>query len=342
MSNPIDPIGVMTPGYENNTSTKPAGESNSKFSNVLNGALNNQIQQSIATSMPGLGGTGGFPGFGGVGMPGGIGGADAMFGNFIPSASIGMENALMATANSGEMSGMQLMLFMMIMMMQSGDGGGDMTPIIQMLAHMLSQSNDNSKRNPNIIDPSSLRFDPSDVMQADNTDPSIRRMVEIALSQVGYHERNRDGSIGNGNMTQFGAWYGMDGQPWCAMFVSWAANQAGLLHDTVPKHASTSKGVAAYQERGLYAPRNSGYMPREGDAVYFTNSSGRIGHVGIVVAVDPETRRVYTVEGNTSNAVRVRHYDLNNSRIHGYGKNGGTGNGTIPLNSTSGTGASTV
>jgi len=202
------------------------------------------------------------------------------------------------------------------------------------MASMLSSmSNDISQNRPNPM----LNIGE---MQAPETQTAVKRMVDAALEKVGYRERNRDGSFGSGNMTKFGAWYGMDGQPWCAMFVSWAADQAGLLHDVVPKHASTARGVAAYQEKGMYAPRNSGYTPREGDAIYFQGSNGQIRHVGIVVAFDPATNRVYTVEGNTSNAVRIRHYDANNTRIHGYGKNGGTSFGTIPTNSSSGAGAS--
>ena len=29
------------------------------------------------------------------------------------------------------------------------------------------------------------------------------------------------------NKTKYGKWYGLDGNPWCAMFVSWVYAQAG-------------------------------------------------------------------------------------------------------------------
>jgi len=272
---------------------------------------------------------------GGIGGLGGLSGPGAMMG-MMPSISPGMENTLLSAAGTGDMSGAQLMLFMMIMMMQSGDGGGnDMLPIMQMLAGLLSQTSRDAtagvQNNMLMIE------DMSNGPQSD-----IRRMVDAALEHVGYREKNRDGSVGSGNMTKFGAWYGMDGQPWCAMFVSWAADQAGILNNVVPRHASTSMGVKAYQDKGLYAHRSSGYMPKEGDAIYFQSSDGRIQHVGIVVGVDVQNNKVYTVEGNTDNAVRIRNYDLNNARIHGYGKNGGTGFGRIPGNSTEGTGANTI
>ena len=333
-----------------------AQNTNSNFANTFSDALRDHALQSVMERMNGsmgsmsgglggagganalLGGLGGLSGIGGIGGLGGVGGLSgpgAMMG--MPSVSSGMENTLISAAESGDMSGAQLMLFMMIMMMQSGsgDGGGDMSFILQMIAGMLGQfSSDAVTNTPNPM----LMLDN---MQGD-TQTDIKRMVDAALSKVGYHEKNRDGSIGNGNFTKFGAWYGLDGHPWCAMFVSWAADQGGLLNDVVPRHASCNAGVAAYREKDLYATRGSGYIPREGDAIYFTNSKGVIGHVGIVVAFDPATNRVYTVEGNTSNAVRIRHYDLNNSRIHGYGQNGGTSFGTIPGNSSAGTGASIV
>jgi len=247
---------------------------------------------------------------------------------------------MLAVAEQGEMSGAHLMLFMLIMMMQTGDSGSELAPIMQMMAQMLSQT---TKTDNDALYLQSNMPVQNNMLDPANTDPSIRRMVEIALSQVGTRERNADGSFGSGNYTEYGAWYGMDGQPWCAMFVSWSADQAGLLNSVVPRHASCTMGVSAYSDRGLYSPRGSDYLPREGDAIYFRNpSSGQIKHVGIVVAYDPQTQRVYTVEGNSSNAVRVRHYSISDPRIHGYGRNGGTSNGVIPGGSTAGSGANTI
>jgi len=228
--------------------------------------------------------------------------------------------------------------------MQSGGGDGsglgkDMAPMMQAITQMISQRGGDVEALQN---PDMHAFNPFANAQGSN-EPHIRNMVNIGLSQVGYHERNRDGSIGSGNFTKFGEWFGMNGQPWCAMFVSWVANEAGLLGDVVPRHASTTVGANAYMERGLYERRNSGYQPREGDTIFFYNpSTGRFNHVGLVVAFDPQNNRVYTVEGNTSNQVRIRHYDLNNPRIHGFGRNGGTGFGTIPQTSTEGSGASII
>jgi len=330
MNNLIDPLGINSILNDNPYKTQSGqNPSDTNFADMLSAMINEQTQ-SIMNSM---GGMGSMNGMGGIG---GIGGMDMIPGINMPSLFTGMENTLVATAEAGEMSGPHLMLFMMIMMMQTSDSGGELAPIMQIIANMLQKS-----VSDNTVSPAPKQQMQFNILPAEDTDPTVKRMVDIALSQVGTQERNRDGSVGNGNFTKYGAWYGMDGQPWCAMFVSWAANEAGALHDIVPKHASTAKGVAAYQERGLYAKNNSGYQPKEGDAIYFRNSSGRICHVGIVVAFDPQTQRVYTVEGNTNNAVRIRHYDMNNPRIDGFGRNGGTSNGTVPINSSAGSGANT-
>jgi len=319
MINITDPI-IATPTVYDKAKTPQSGSvSGTNFSDVLNGRIGGQLAQAAMSGMSGLTGMNSIPG---VNMP---------------PVSGGIEDTLIATAGAGEMSGEHLMLFILIMMMQSGSSGGDFAPIVQMLTQMLSSpTNDSAVREDDV----------SGMLSSMNTldsNPGIRRMVDIALSQVGTREKNRDGTYGNGNITKYGAWYGMDGQPWCAMFVSWSADQAGILNDVVPKHASTNAGVNAYKAKGLYETQSSGYIPREGDAIYFCNkTTKRIQHVGIVVAYDPVSKKVYTVEGNTSNAVRIRHYDINDPRIHGYGKNGGVSFGTIPESSTSGSGANTI
>lgn len=48
------------------------------------------------------------------------------------------------------------------------------------------------------------------------------RVVQKALSQLGTHE-----SPAGSNMQKYGAWFGLNGQPWCAIFVSWACD--GIL-----------------------------------------------------------------------------------------------------------------
>lgn len=45
------------------------------------------------------------------------------------------------------------------------------------------------------------------------------RVVQKALSQLGVKE-----TPAGSNYTKYGAWFGLNGQPWCAIFASWACD----------------------------------------------------------------------------------------------------------------------
>ena len=115
---------------------------------------------------------------------------------------------------------------------------------------------------------------------------SVGRFLDVARSQLGHREVPV-------NRTPFGRWYGLDGNAWCAMYVSWCADRVGAL-DIIPKHAYTPTGANWFRARGRFDDN-----PRVGDIVYFRwAGSSRIGHVGIVEAIRPDGRLV-TIEGNT-------------------------------------------
>lgn len=116
-------------------------------------------------------------------------------------------------------------------------------------------------------------------------------VLTVARSQIGFAEQP-PGS----NRSPYGAWYPMDGQPWCAMFVSWCADRAGAAA-LIPKHAFTPSGAAWFRERGQW-----GSQPRIGAIVYFQwPSMKRIAHVGIVESVRGDGA-VVSIEGNTDSA----------------------------------------
>lgn len=125
------------------------------------------------------------------------------------------------------------------------------------------------------------------------------------------------------NITPYGQWYGMNGSAWCAMFVSYCAYQAGVLDTLVPRYAWCPSGMTWYKNNGRYHKRNSGYVPKKGDVIFFYNNElERVAHTGIVVGGDKDS--VITIEGNTSiDAVEQRTYSITNTTIDGYGDNGG-------------------
>lgn len=140
------------------------------------------------------------------------------------------------------------------------------------------------------------------------------KIVEIAQKEL------ESGSQAGGQ--RYWSWYGFNGRvEWCATFVSYVADKAGLIADgKVPKHASCAMGVSWFNERGKYKPRSSGYTPQAGDIIYFDWSGGGTGgdHVGLVEKVEGNT--VHTIEGNSGDALARRTYSLSDSVISGYGQ----------------------
>lgn len=147
----------------------------------------------------------------------------------------------------------------------------------------------------------------------------VERLIEAARHELawGFAEDNAN------NITPYGQWYGMNGSSWCAMFVSYCAYQAGVLDELVPRYAWCPSGMTWYKNKGRYHKRNTGYIPRKGDIIFFySNAQGRVTHTGIVV--DGDAKTVITIEGNTSKEkVAMKFYDLDTIRIDGYGDNGG-------------------
>lgn len=121
-----------------------------------------------------------------------------------------------------------------------------------------------------------------------------QNVLKIAASSIGYKE-----SPAGSNRSKFGKWYGMDAQPWCAMFVSYCFHAAGLpLAITTPKgFAYCPYGVQWFRQQGKFFK-----TPKVGDVVFFDwGRDGIADHVGIVEALNPDGT-ITTIEGNTSQA----------------------------------------
>ena len=133
------------------------------------------------------------------------------------------------------------------------------------------------------------------------------QIVSVALTQ-----------LGNEGGQKFWSWYGFDSHvAWCACFASWCGDQAGLIESgKMPKFSLCDDGIAWFQSKGKWKSR--GYSPAPGTLIFFDwNGDGTSDHVGIVEKTEGST--VYTVEGNSSDAVNQRSYDINNGTIMGYG-----------------------
>ena len=147
--------------------------------------------------------------------------------------------------------------------------------------------------------------DLSGVQFVNGTRPGNQALIDLAKQQVG--------NVGG---YPYWSWYGFNSRvEWCACFVSWCYNQAGVSE---PKFAACqSQGIPWFQSRGQWGAR--GYENiAPGDAIFFDwDLDGSADHVGLVIGTDGS--RVYTVEGNSGDACKIKSYDLNYQCIKGYG-----------------------
>ena len=136
------------------------------------------------------------------------------------------------------------------------------------------------------------------------TRPGNQAVVDIAKSQVG--------NVGG---QPYWSWYGFNSRvEWCACFVSWCYGQMGLSE---PRFAACqSQGIPWFQSHGQWGGRDYANIA-PGDAIFFDwDLDGSADHVGIVVGTDGS--RVYTVEGNSGDACKIKSYSLTYECIKGY------------------------
>ena len=131
---------------------------------------------------------------------------------------------------------------------------------------------------------------------------AIDKLIQTADNEVGYLEKSSDSQLddktanaGMNNYTKY--WRDIkneyQGQPWCAVFVTWCFTKTFGVDKThqLLKHYPY-----------VYCPTMSGLFklyanPKRGDIVIF-NHNGVFTHTGIVTGVDGDY--FTTVEGNTS------------------------------------------
>ena len=148
-------------------------------------------------------------------------------------------------------------------------------------------------------------------------------IINVALSQVGYVEGSYTGDYGGANdgsylnYVEYNYWFnkcisssmpvGGSYAHWCATFVSWCAEQAGiptsiLNRSTAAGHSSSYFNIYFYaggstlnaSSDNNYHFLGYNYTPKKGDLFYTRTWS----HVGLVVDVNGDY--VTTVEGNTN------------------------------------------
>jgi hypothetical protein len=144
---------------------------------------------------------------------------------------------------------------------------------------------------------------------------TAQQVLKVAANEIGYKE-----SPPSSNHTKYGVWYGMDYQPWAAMFVSYCFYMAGL-----PLPITTPKGFAYHPHAAKWFKDHGWWdtTPQVGDVVFFDfQGDGIADHVGIVEKVNPEAS-IVAIRGNTSidSSSRQVIRCTSSTNIMGYGSN---------------------
>lgn len=120
-------------------------------------------------------------------------------------------------------------------------------------------------------------------------------LIEAAKSKLNYEE-------GDNNDTEFGKWYGLNHQPWCAIFVSWCYSQIGLSKSIAAQNAkgfaSCDAGLKWFAKKGKLVPVGQAQV---GDLVFFQfDDDAQPDHIGIVEKNLTALKTLVCIEGNTS------------------------------------------
>jgi hypothetical protein len=131
--------------------------------------------------------------------------------------------------------------------------------------------------------------------------PSITSAAQARLtkakSQIGVKE-----SPMNSNMQQYGAWYNMNGVPWCAIFCTWVDQLGGKPTDSFSR--SSRYSYVPYVVNDARLAKNGLSVvstPKPGDLVcYDWSRDGEYDHIGIIEIAPDANGNFTAIEGNTS------------------------------------------
>lgn len=150
--------------------------------------------------------------------------------------------------------------------------------------------------------------------------------LNVAISQVGYHEGNSSSELHGGNTKGTGDYteyaYGWNpqkqGLAWCATFVSWCAKMAGLSNKVLYRSAGATQ--MKNNMTNIETSKLGNYVPQPGDLIFLKGTkAGKSGHVGIVEYYDNAKKEIHTIEGNLDQSVKRNKRKLSDSSLQWIG-----------------------
>lgn len=145
-------------------------------------------------------------------------------------------------------------------------------------------------------------------------------VVNTAKVEIGTKEEPA-----NSNIQKYGEWFGFNGVPWCAIFVSWCYHHAGYPLGNIGWKKGFAGCMIGVQHFKKHNEVIEAIDVKPGDIVFFDwNGDKRYDHVGIFVK-RISAEYFETIEGNTSYTnqsnggevmLRKRKYDNNVLFVH--------------------------
>jgi len=163
--------------------------------------------------------------------------------------------------------------------------------------------------------------------------------IEDAITNIA---KNQSGSYGS-DINKFTSWfYGKENSAaWCAVFISWCADQAGVLNSAIPKEDNCNNMMSWFKNRNAFYAVDSGYIPQKGDIVFYNTNGTGVNHVEFISAsgyiTENEQNKIKVIGGNTSDssfngsdyvAEKIRNIDASEAKVVGYANP--SYNGTYP------------
>lgn len=154
-------------------------------------------------------------------------------------------------------------------------------------------------------------------------------LIAVAQSQAGYQESTKnyilaeDGERKAG-YTRYGAWYGNAYGDWNTMFISFCLNYAEIQEEAIPYEAGCHVWNVELEELGLYEKAET-YIPSAGDILFLNENEDKsktANRAGIIIEVEEKENEqivLHTIEGDSSDCVEEKVYDITDPFIVGYG-----------------------
>ena len=156
----------------------------------------------------------------------------------------------------------------------------------------------------------------------DLSGPEAKRLIEVAESQVGYAESNKNYQVEDDGRTtrgwnRYGAREGDAYKNWSASFVSFCLHYAKSDLKAASKTESADDWRERLRDEELLKSRS--YEAEAGDIVFLESSGSAaypVDHAGIVFKTEKD--KIFVIEGDRNNAVRKTFYYKTSDKILGY------------------------